>query len=144
MDSEPLISLTPLRQCLPGELPGAGPPRYLRQIVQADVLPLVALEREREYRIRPDVHGVVDVPGQVHAEERVTRVGHRVDHAADAVSRLRPQLVVLTAERDDAQVTGPAEARGEVVAAESGADDQVVEVPAPPRPSSPARRTESP
>ena len=119
----------PAAPVLAGELPGARPARHPGHVAQADVRPAVALEREREHRVRPDVHGVVDVPGQVHAEERVARVGYRVDHAADAVSDLR------RAARSTHRGTGRSADRrteprlcGEAVAVQTGAHDQVVEV----------------
>ena len=45
----------------------------------------VALAGQRQHGVRAGVHAAVDHPGEVHAEERQRRVGHRVDQAADEV-----------------------------------------------------------
>ena len=67
------------------------------------------------------MHVVVDAPGQVHAEERQLRVGHRVDQAAHEVRGGGGQLVVLAAERDDAHRRAVAEQPGHPVGVQPGA-----------------------
>jgi hypothetical protein len=60
----------------------------------------------------------------VDAEERVPRVGHRVDEPPYPVGGVRPQPQVLAAERDDLGRGGVADGRGEQIRLQTGADDK--------------------
>ena len=99
--SDPRTSGSPVRQCWPREAAEArGQRQAPRRVARVDVAAPVALPGEREHRVRPEQHVAVDPPGEVHAEERVARVGHRVDRAR-ARDGVRPghEAVVLAAER---------------------------------------------
>ena len=78
--------------------PRTGPAGTARQ---RHVPPAVPLPGQREHGVRAEVDLAVDARGQVHAEERVRGVGHRVDELPHPAARVRPQPQVLAAERDD-------------------------------------------
>jgi hypothetical protein len=64
----------------------------------------------------------------VHAEERVPRVGHRVDEPPHPADGVRAQPQVLAAERDDLRRRLVADGGGEQVGLQAGADDELGEV----------------
>ncbi len=73
------------------------------------------------------------------AEERVRRVGHRVDEAVHEAFALRDEPVVLAAEGHDHGLALVAGLPGEAVGLEPGADDQPVELERLPGGASPGR-----
>ena len=83
--SERAISSRPKRQLPAREPPEPRERERLAQVPRVDAAPLVALAGEREHRVRADVDVAVDPAGEVNAEERELRVGHRVHEAAHEV-----------------------------------------------------------
>ena len=79
----------PVRQCRRASRRKPGRPSVAATSPRRDVAPAVALAGEREDRVRADVDAAVDAAREVHAEERVARVGHRVEQPADEVLALR-------------------------------------------------------
>ena len=69
----------------------------------------------------------VDARGDVHAEERVAGVGHRVDEPVDEVAPFGLERVVLAAERHDRRVWAVAGQLGKPIALQSATDDDLVE-----------------
>jgi|HubBroStandDraft_5_1064220.scaffolds.fasta_scaffold01755_6 hypothetical protein len=76
------------------------------------------------HRIRAEIGLTVDPRRQVHAEERVLRVGHRIDEVPYPVPGVRAQPQVLAAKRDDLRRCLVPGRRGEQVGLQPGADDQ--------------------
>jgi hypothetical protein len=97
--------------------------------VKTDIAPAVTLQRQGENRVRAHVHAVVDIAGQMDAEERVPRVGNRIHHALDPMPGRRAELVVLPAEGNDPHVGQAAQLTGEMIAGQTRADDQLIEGP---------------
>src|ERR1700712_2339019 len=82
-----------------------------REFARVDVAPAVALPRHGQNRVGSDVDAAVDAGSYVYAQERVRRVGHRIDQPLDEVGAFRHEPVVLAAERNDggrSVVTGEA------------------------------------
>ena len=61
------------------EAPEAGESQRRSQLANVYPTPLVTLTSEREHRVGTDVDRPVDTTRQVYAEERVRRIGDRVD-----------------------------------------------------------------
>ena len=87
----------------------------------------VALAGQREHGVGADQNLAVDARGDMHAEERVARVGHRVDQTVDKVAPFGFERVVLAAERHDHRVGLVARQFGEPVALQAAADHDPVE-----------------
>jgi hypothetical protein len=111
----------PVLPCEPSEGRRAGQSRYL---VPAHVGAPISLAGEREHRVGTEVGRAVNARRQVDAEERVPRVGHRVDEPPYPAGGVRPQPQVLAAERDDLGRGGVADGRGEQIRLQTGADDK--------------------
>ena len=83
---------------------GAGPAQGLAQVPGGQALEVVGVARAGQQRGRADQDLVVGAAGEVDAEERQRRVGHRVDERAHEVAALGPQAQPGAAEGDDARV----------------------------------------
>ena len=110
-----------------GHAPEAGPGQGLGQVAEAQVAPAVALPGQGEDGVGADQDPAVDPLGQVDPEERVARVGHRVDEAVDQVAAAGGELVVLAPERHHPGVVVVAGQAGQAVGVQPAADDQLVE-----------------
>ena len=123
----------------PVHLPDAGAPVLAReaperrrasdldQVRYGDGAPGVALTGQGEHGIGSDEHFTVHAWGDVHTEERVTRVRYRVHQPVDEAAPFGLQRVVLAAERHDHRVGAVTRQFGKAVALQSAADDDVVE-----------------
>ena len=70
------------------------------------------------------MHGAVDAAGEMHAEKRERRIGHRVDEPADQVGGPRREFVVLAPERQDPHRWRCARRSRDPVAEQAGAVDE--------------------
>ena len=80
------------------EAPEAGETEGLENVREVHVTPPVALPREGQYGIRPNLDPAVHAPREVDAEKGIRGIPYRVDEAPDEVCR---EPVVLAAEGDD-------------------------------------------
>ena len=126
--------MTPVRQCSPAKRQKPGHARVLAEVAGREGQPPVGLPAQREERVRADLERAVDAAGEVHAEERVARVGDRVDHAADELLLGRDDRHVLAAERHDPRRRRAADQPREPVGLQPAADDQPVDASGAPRP----------
>ena len=81
--------------------PGPGPGERLAQVGGDDPRRAIGVAGAGEQRGGAEQHRAVGVAGQVGAEERQLRVGHRVDARPDQVGALGTQPQVGAAEGDD-------------------------------------------
>ena len=109
-----------------GEFSKAGPPQRVPCIARPNSPSPVLLPSQREYRVRPDQHVAVNGRREVHAEERVLRIRHRVDQPAHQVPRLGAQRVVLAPERHDPRLGVVAGPLRHSVRLQAGASDQQI------------------
>ena len=70
-----------MRQCLRARRRKPWDLNDVEQVRGREVGALVPLALEREHGVGADVDATVDAAGEVHAEERVGRVGHGIDQA---------------------------------------------------------------
>src|ERR1700722_308499 len=116
----------------PGQLAQAGEAQAVQQVPAVHRRAPAPLPAQRGRRVRAGVQRPDDAPGEVHAEERERRVGHRVNQPADQAGRGRPERVVVAAERDDpVLVAALAGHGGDPVGLEAGTGDHG---PGPDRP----------
>ena len=86
------------------EPPRARPAQRLAEVAAPRPAQRVGVPGGREQRRRADQDVTADVAGEVDAEERQPRVGHRVDQAAHQCAAVRRQPHVGAAERDDPRI----------------------------------------
>ena len=109
------------------EPPEAGEAHGVAHVARHDLPWPVRLASQRRERVRAEHHRSVDALGQVHAEERVARVGHGVDQPLTRC-RLAGEQEVVAVERHDPQVAGLPGPTGEPVGLQPGAGDDQVEL----------------
>ena len=105
--------------------PRAGPGERVEQVAAAHGGQAVGVARPGDQGGGPDQHLAVDVLGQVHAEERQRRVGHRVDQRAHERAALGHQAQVGAAEGHDARIGVGAGRDGQAIGPRAGAEDRV-------------------
>src|SRR5206468_518398 len=101
---------------LPQEAPEAAIAQRVEEIAGLDVGFAITLARERQDRIRSGLNPAVNQAREMDAEKGEPRVGNRIDEIPDEGLPLRPDLVILSAERHDAQVATLAREFGHAIA----------------------------
>ena len=89
---------------------------------RVDVAATVALSSGREHRVRSEQHAAADPSRQVHAEERIAWVGHRVDEPAHEMAGRGHETVVLAPEGDDRRVRAVAREHREAIRMQTPGD----------------------
>ena len=82
-----------------GQPPESAEPEDVRNVPGVDVASAVTLAGQGQHSVRPRGDVAIDVPGEVHAEEREGGVGDRVDERVDQAGRRLDQCVVVAPER---------------------------------------------
>ena len=100
-----------MRQCSPASRQNPGQPTMSRRSRGATSEPPVALAAQRRTAFGPTSSSPDDPPGEVHAEERIARVGHRVDHPPHELALRGGHRHVLAAERHDPRPASPSASR---------------------------------
>jgi len=111
----------------PGHPPEPRGREELADVGRRDVVPPVALPAKGEDGVRADLELAGHPSGEVHAQERVARVGHGIDHAPHERALLWPHGQVLAAERHDARVGLAVDPARDAVGLQAGADDEPVD-----------------
>ena len=99
----------------------------LRSVAEAHAGPPVALALQGEHRVRTDLERPGHPPGEMHPQERVARVGNRVDHAAHQLAFRLAHRHVFASERHDPGTVRAVGEAGEPVGLQSGTDDESVD-----------------
>ena len=86
----------------------------------------VSLAREREHGVGSEPHLTVGPRCEVHAEERVARIGHWVDVAFDEVALALVKEEVITSEGDDSWLGVAAALGGEPVGVQAAAHHHAI------------------
>lgn len=103
--------------------PEPGPAREPQQVRRDDGA-LVGLESERQRGVGSDQHIPADDRGEMDAEKRVARIGHRIDEAVHQPARVLRQPPVASSKRHDPHRPLLPQQSRDRVGAQSRADDQ--------------------
>src|SRR4030095_1009640 len=105
--------------------PEADETRAIEQIARRYLTAAIDFSPNCQHGVWPGFDGAADGAREVNAEERETRIGHRINEVLDQAPTLRNQLVVFAAERNNSYTGISAAQVGDAITLQSTAVDQV-------------------
>src|ERR1019366_1839731 len=106
------------------KVPQARIGNSVEEIARIDIPLAVTFAREGEHSVRTCFNTAVDQAGEVHAEEGELRIGHGVDQVEHERLAVRLDLVILAAERNDADFAAQTGQFAHTITMKAGAVDK--------------------
>src|ERR1700687_967726 len=73
---------------------------HFHRFAPIEIPPPVSLPPERQHRVRPRIHIPLNPPREVHSQERILRIRHRINQPPHQLPARRRQIVILHATRN--------------------------------------------
>src|SRR5579863_10331766 len=82
-------------------VPKAGVRECGGGVLQADIGSPITFALECQHRVRSGIHATVDVTREMHTEKWETKIGHRIEQAANQMLSFWNQIIIFTTKRHD-------------------------------------------